>query len=117
MKDIIKIIIVILFIIFLIKCYKKYLINKPKSIEGFNGGLYYYKNTFQNLVNKLKGDKKYAEGIENYHNTLDNIYKCLDYRYKIINQIIEKETTGRSNQSSNMQSKFENSTDEAPNLP
>ena len=59
MKDIIKFLIVILFIIFLIKYCKNYISNKSKPVEGFNGELSYYKNTFQNLVNKLKGDKKY----------------------------------------------------------
>jgi predicted PurR-regulated permease PerM len=112
-----KIVIIILIVLITI-----YLINNMRSkslIEGnenFDPELSYYKDKFQNLVNKLKQDKEKIDNWEKYYNAIENIYKCLDYRSKLKNIQIERERTGTSNQTDNAGARLDSITSEAPNL-
>ena len=113
-----KIVIMILIVLTII-----YLVNNFKNnsiIEGnqnIDPELSYYKDKFQNLVNKLKQDKEFINTNKNYYNAMENIYKCLEFRYKLINMILEKERSGRSNQTSNAGGNLDSLTDEVNDLP
>ena len=113
-----KIVIMILIVLTII-----YLVNNFKNnsiIEGnqnIDPELSYYKDKFQNLVNKLKQDKEFITNQEKKYNAMENIYKCLEYRYKFINKILEKERSGRSNQTSNAGDNLDTITDQVTDLP